>query len=282
MAKVQARVLCPRCLESFTSEMDAGRFCPDCVEREAERSAQAEAIGERTGVVTEVPEFADDTVAITAPPTTLTEAIIQFFPRQIREAREWSKGRLGWFRLLLWLYLAWTFGRHFGSSEPYRSMFDGINLGIHEIGHAIFRPFGMTLMAAGGTIAQLAAPIAGLFIFRWQKDFFGISVALCWLATNLWGISVYLGDARAQVLPLVSPGMGLMPGGDTSGMGGVIHDWNYLLGPPGLLKYDTIIAGAIATAAVITMLVGLGFGAWLIVRMLLSKTSSKLDWDNFS
>ena len=94
-----------------------------------------------------------------------------------------------------------------------------------ELGHAIFRPFGTYIMAAGGTIAQLAAPIVSLFIFRWQRDFFGLSVGICWLATNLWGISVYLGDARAQKLPLVAPGMGLIPGGDTSGMGGIIHDW---------------------------------------------------------
>ncbi len=292
MAKVQARVLCPRCFESFTPEIGAGQLCARCVERESDRLVQSQSIEEEPrdvietaeGTWTRVSDAEASASNSTSEPTaaTLTDAIIQFFPRQLREASTWCDGRMPWFRILLWLYLAWTFGRHFGSSEPYRSLFDGINLGIHELGHGIFRPFGIRLMAAGGTIAQLAAPIASLFIFRWQKDFFGISVAICWIATNLWGISVYLGDARAQKLPLLSPGMGLIPGGDTSGMGGVIHDWNFLLGPPGLLKYDTIISGVLATAAVATMLVGLAFGAWLIVRMLLSKDGQKMDWTNFS
>jgi len=39
-------------------------------------------------------------------------------------------------------------------------------------------------------------------------------VALWWVAQNLWNISVYVKDARAEELPLV---------------GGGEHDWNYLL-----------------------------------------------------
>jgi len=274
--------LCSGCLQSFVAERGDGGLCPMCVGREVARAAKSASPSPVAAAPTgrippeSLPLSADD-----APPATLAGAVPFLLRRELRAAREWCDGRMPWFRLPLWVYLAWTFGRHLSASEPYRSLFDGINLGIHELGHALFRPLGTYPMIAGGTITQLAAPLASLAIFRWQKDYFGVSVGLCWLATNLWGISVYVGDARALRLPLVAPGMGLMPGGDSSGAGGIIHDWNYLLGGPGLLKYDTTISGLVATLAVVVMVAGLALGAWLLARMMLSKTGQKLDWSTF-
>ena len=259
------RQLCQRCLESF-SPTDGATICDPCLTRETRgresRPAPAPA-------------------AVSPPPTAVPlcngEESLPFFAA----AKEWCQGRMPWFRAVLWIYLGATFLRHLGSDGPYRSLFDGINLGIHEFGHAIFRPLGEWFHIAGGTIVQLAAPIAGGAMFWRQKDFFGLSVALCWLATNLWGVSIYMGDARALELPLVAPGMGMMPGGDTSGMGGIIHDWNYLLGAPGLLKYDTFFAGSLATLAVIVMGAGLVFGGWLLVEMMRSKSAPKFDFEDF-
>jgi len=283
MAAPGTKSLCSRCLQSFAAESGAGPLCPACVERDAARAVRAAPssmqLSPSGGTLYSPPTPAASEDEI--PAATLGGGVVRLLRRELRSAREWCDGRMPWFRLPLWLYLAWTFGRHLAASEPYRSLFDGINLGIHEFGHAIFRPLGLFLTIAGGTITQLAAPLASLAVFRWQRDFFGVSVGLCWLATNLWGISVYAGDARALRLPLVAPGMGLMPGGDSSGAGGIIHDWNYLLGGPGLLKYDTTISGLLATLAVVTMLAGLVLGAWLLLRMMLSKTGQKLDWSTF-
>ena len=44
-----------------------------------------------------------------------------------------------------------------------------------------------------------------LWIFQRQEDYFAHSVAACWLGTSLFNMATYIGDARAQVLPLVSP-----------------------------------------------------------------------------
>ena len=57
---------------------------------------------------------------------------------------------------------------------------------------------------------------------------------------------MYLGDARALQLPLVAPGMGMMPAGD----GPIMHDWNHLLGISGLLRHDTTIAMMIRAGAI--------------------------------
>jgi hypothetical protein len=192
-----------------------------------------------------------------------------FWRRQIQDAAEWCEGRTWWFRAPLWIYLAYIFSRHVATDVPYRSLFDGINLGIHELGHYLFKPLGYFLSVAGGTITQCLAPIAWVFVFNRQRDWFGISVCFCWLATNLWGGAIYCADARALKLPLVSPGMGMMPSGD----GSVLHDWNHMLGVTGLLRYDTAIAGVLTVLAFVTMLTGLGFGLWLMVRMAFSKES---------
>ncbi len=115
----------------------------------------------------------------------------------------------------LGLYVVWLM---FG----YRYHFvDGVNLLIHEAGHVVFSPLGETMAVAGGTILQLAFPLAFVVYFfsRFQK----YEAAICgvWASESLMYTATYMGDARAQELPLV---------------GGHLHDWNYLLGRAGLLE----------------------------------------------
>jgi hypothetical protein len=104
---------------------------------------------------------------------------------------------------------------------------DAVDLAIHETGHLVFAPFGEFLGFLGGTLFQLALP-AAFVVYFWQRaDRHAASVALWWVAQNFWNVSVYVGDARAQALPLV---------------GGGEHDWAYLLGRVGWLQYDQAIA----------------------------------------
>ncbi|HSS47215.1 MAG TPA: hypothetical protein VLL03_07370, partial [Burkholderiales bacterium] len=82
------------------------------------------------------------------------------FLRAFREEIEnWCQGRIWYGRALLLLWLAWIGVEHL--RDPlYSSLFGGLNLGIHEAGHLLFRFFGFEfLMVAGGTLLQLAAPV---------------------------------------------------------------------------------------------------------------------------
>ncbi len=74
----------------------------------------------------------------------------------------------------------------------YQSIFKPLNLGIHELGHVIFTPFG--------------------------------------------------GEE-------------------------ILHDWNYLLGKLGLLNSDTVLGGFVKALAILNMVIGLAFGAWLLLKM---------------
>ena len=130
--------------------------------------------------------------------------------------------------LLLWL--GWTGWRYLADPD-YGSIFSGIIFGSHEFGHLFFAPFGELLMVAGGSLMQLLVPVGAGALLLARRDWYGTAVAGCWLSFSLSNLAVYIGDAVAQELPLVS----FSPDGGE-------HDWYYLLNRFNLLSYDLHIA----------------------------------------
>lgn len=249
------RQLCPRCFASFEPAGESGPRCPACTRADAHYPATPARAPRALAALTPAPDA-----------TSGLARLVAWSRCERDDARAWCREHSPWWRLALWGYVAWTIVRHIGSDESYRSLFDSLNFGLHELGHELFQPFGAWLHTAGGTLTQLAAPLVGLVMFRRQGDWFAVSIALAWLATNLLGIAVYMGDARARELPLASPHAGVLSGADARGVIG--HDWEYLLGHARLLHLDTTLAAGVHAAGSATMAAGLGFGAWLIACML--------------
>jgi hypothetical protein len=137
---------------------------------------------------------------------------------------------------------------------------DFLDLGIHELGHVVLMPFGQWIGVAGGSLAQVLAPLYGIWQFLRQQDYFAAAFGLGWLGESLHNLSIYIGDARRQELPLAN-----LFGGDP------IHDWNYLLGSLHLLAADARIAGAVRALAFFCVIAFLWTGSWLVVRMLRAK-----------
>lgn len=176
--------------------------------------------------------------------------------RFVAEARGWCRGRLWQGRVLLLAWFAYMLVHHLRDDE-YTSLIGALNLGIHELGHLVTRPFGEWISIAGGTLVQCLVPVGSMFMFYRQRDFFAIAVAWGWLATNLFNVATYMADARSMALPLVSVG-----GGEA------YHDWNYLLDSCGLLRFDKKLAFLVRGAATLSMLVCLVGGGWLVAWML--------------
>jgi len=149
------------------------------------------------------------------------------------------------------------------NDSEYWTIFAGITLGVHEAGHVVFSVFGELLEVGGGSIMQLAIPVIVMLLFLRQREYFGISVALSWLAMSLSNLATYIGDARSQDLPLVS-----------LGSGDPIHDWHYLLARSGLLEYDHALARLARFVSVISLLTAFAWGAWLCNTMRLSAGAS--------
>lgn len=122
---------------------------------------------------------------------------------------------------------------------------DNLNLPIHETGHLVFAWGGEVLQFLGGTILQLAFPVAVAIAFHRRQDGVGTATGLWWFGQSQVNVARYVADARAQELPLV---------------GGGEHDWTFLLATWDLLDADLAIARAIRLAALVTMMLAIWHG----------------------
>jgi hypothetical protein len=170
------------------------------------------------------------------------------------DAREWCQGKHWEWRAPLLAYLGYAGFRTLTNPE-YSSLFSGITFGIHELGHVLMSFAGEFLMMAGGSLFQILAPIAAAFIFLRQRDYFGITVAFSWLSLSLFELARYIGDSRAQQLPLL---------GLTSDPQ---HDWHYLLSKLGMLESDLFLAGFTRVVGTMIFTASLLAGVWLCLQM---------------
>ena len=130
---------------------------------------------------------------------------------------------------------------------------DRVDLIAHEAGHMLFSWFGEFLMVIGGTLGQLLVPVGILVYFYLRRELYSSSVMLFWVGQNLFNISVYVKDAQAMALPLVSIG-----GGEDT-----IHDWNYLLSKFGLLRWDQTVGSIAYVLGLLTIAASIVVGFYL-------------------
>jgi hypothetical protein len=114
-------------------------------------------------------------------------------------------------------------------NPEYWDFLDDLDLAVHEAGHLVFSAFGETMTILGGSLFQVIVPLSFVGYFARTKQRHAAAVTMAWVGVNLLNVSRYIGDARAQQLPLL--------GGEDS-----IHDWWYLLINWDLLPRDLTIA----------------------------------------
>lgn len=120
---------------------------------------------------------------------------------------------------------------------------DYANIIIHECGHFLIQFFQIFIFGdsqtikfiavAGGTGAQMLAPIFVTIYFLFKKAWYSAFFGIFWLGDNLIMNSSYIADARCLCLPSLWSMFGIE---------GATHDWNYMLGKMGLLEHDILIS----------------------------------------
>lgn len=152
--------------------------------------------------------------------------------------------------IALLLGTAWLIYLLATDEDGFLQIIDSFNLVIHEFGHPFFAIFGEEPGWWGGTWMELLVPAVIAFVFWWQRSALSFAFAGIWFFENFHYISVYIADAREQVLPLA---------------GGGEHDWAWILGKHGLMEQDTAIAGVVETIGWIGMVAFAGFAliTWL-------------------
>ncbi len=111
--------------------------------------------------------------------------------------------------------------------------FGYFDLGFHELGHELFRPFGEFMRVAGGSLLQVLMPILWIIGFLQVRWYFASALCFGWLGSSLFGVAVYAGDAFVTKLPLVSLGNI----GEEEAQG---HDWEYLFQHTNNYRISTI------------------------------------------
>ena len=126
-----------------------------------------------------------------------------------------------------------------GNRVPVLSMFD---LGIHELGHLITRPFGMVVSFFMGSGLQILVPFGGaVYFWFWQRDRISAGLLMCWGATAMQDVSVYIADAPYRSIQLI----------------GGTHDWWWLLSRRGHLSWADEISNGVWIAGLSLGLAGL-------------------------
>jgi len=127
-------------------------------------------------------------------------------------------------------------------NPEYWDLLDDVNLAVHEAGHVLFQPLGDPMVVLGGSLFQVLVPAIFVAYFFTRHEWFAASVITGWVGASLSNVALYIGDARAQELPLL--------GGEN-----VIHDWWYLLTEWDLLPNDLAIANWVSIASTLSFVV---------------------------
>jgi hypothetical protein len=128
-----------------------------------------------------------------------------------------------------------------------------VDLPFHEAGHVLLAPLGRFLTVLGGSLFQVAIPLACVAAFLVKaRDPFAASVASWWVGQSLMDIAPYVADARALQLPL----LGGHTGAEVEG-----HDWEYLLTTLGLLDHDVALGRLAFGLGALVMALAIAWGA---------------------
>lgn len=141
-------------------------------------------------------------------------------------------------------------------------LFNGLsylNFVVHELGHLACKFAPQWIHVAAGTFVQLALPAGAVVMFYRQGDDAASCFAVCWLSVSLMHSADYIADARAMNGDMtLSAGFWSLTSGQPVRPDELRHDWNFMLGQLGLLKWDTtlaacarILTGTIAAIAVL-------------------------------
>jgi hypothetical protein len=191
-------------------------------------------------------------------------------PGQIARDRLRNVKRLGRMALVAGLVIwTWQFARAPMGVAGAQSILHMPNLVFHEAGHVLFGFFGRFMTVLGGSLFQFALPLALAGVFLKQRDQFGASVCTWWAGQNLLDLAPYIADARALQLVL----LGGKTGAEVEG-----HDWEYLLGQMGWLRFDRTLGLGAHRIGLAMMIGALIWGAIYLAKNREEPPEPVVDW----
>lgn len=182
-------------------------------------------------------------------------------------------GKTWYWYVIPWLFGLYIFVKLLGFDLNEQMPFvvaipHSFNFMLHEMSHILTAFLPQIVSAASGSFSELLLGLLLIYGAFKTYSYFASLFCFLWFMLACFSVSSYMADARAQNIQLVSLGNGF------SGSEGVVHDWNFIFGELGLLGLDTFISGTIWLTGFMAGLVGLLFGAYLIIRMISSPNTN--------
>ncbi len=188
----------------------------------------------------------------------------------------WASSKWWWWRalILIWLSIMLVQNLHnpWFAVDRTANPFSFLDLGIHELGHILFIPFGQFMDTAGGCLFQCIFPVVGIAAFIQIRWYFAAIMCLPWLGLNLFDVAMYAGDARDRLLPLTAGLAGLSEQGSDEAYDKA-HDWYQILSHLHHLEWDHRIEHVLRIAATSVTILGLLLGGLFVTYMLASTLS---------
>lgn len=184
----------------------------------------------------------------------------------------WADGRGWWWRLPIFGWFVFMLFQNLHDPgfaiQRFSNPFSFLDLGIHEIGHVLFSFFGEFMHIVGGSLFQCLFPLFWLGAFIQKKWYFAAAMCFGWLGLNLFDVATYVADARARLLPLVTP-FGFGGDSDTDAAYDSAHDWYQILSRTHHLNSDLTIAHGLRVVATISFLIGFLLGGMMLLQMMI-------------
>jgi hypothetical protein len=192
---------------------------------------------------------------------------------------EYVKNKTWYWYLPLWFFGWYVFFKLLGydpnNGLPFViSIAQAFDFMLHEMAHIVTAFLPSILTASAGSLSELLLGIALIVTAFKTRGYFAVMICALWFMLACQSAGVYMADARAQKLELVSLG-GALSGSDTA-----IHDWHFVFGKLHILPLDTFIGGAVRLFGVLVGLAGLMFAAWIMYKMAAAKLDPQTSISN--
>lgn len=187
-----------------------------------------------------------------------------------QQVARYAKGKTWYWYAPVWLFGLYVFVNLLGydPDKPLPLVIaaaQSFDFFLHEMAHIITAFLPRILTAATGSMSELLLGSALVFGAFKTRSYMTSLICCLWLMLACQSVGVYMADARAQRLDLVSLGAML------SGSDEVTHDWNFVFGRLHILGLDTFIGGGVRVVGIAVGLFGLAFTAWVIYQMYISR-----------
>jgi hypothetical protein len=183
-----------------------------------------------------------------------------------QQVGEYARGKTWYWYVPVWLFGLYLFVNLLGY-DPDQPMPLPITIGqsfdflLHEMAHIVTAFLPAILTAAAGSLSEILLGTVLVAAAFKTRSYMTSLICCLWFMLACQSAGVYMADARAQKLELVSLGAML------SGSDEATHDWHFVFGQLHILNFDTFIGNSVRSVGIVVGLFGLAFTAWVIYLM---------------